>query len=120
MTLRRLSSAMARKRNERFPNIPLSLADLTRELLQNNNVSKTIDETQNLYAGSATATDGSHVVAFFSPRMLTFLANLKTIQGDGTFKSRPAVPDSRQCFVIVTTWRDSVSKALAVIKNFTW
>ena len=35
-------------------------------------------------AGSITATDGSHHVALVSPRMLEFMANVETIQGDGT------------------------------------
>lgn len=109
MNLRRLHASMSRRRINRYPGIPDTLRDLTRELLGNAGISKTVDDLENLYAGSITAADGSHHVAFFSPRMLRFLGNLKLIQADGTFRARPALPPSRQCFVLVTTWRHSVS-----------
>lgn len=85
------------------------MRELSRVLLQQQNVSATIDGVENLYAGSITATDGSHHVAFFSPRMLNFMSRVKIIQGDGTFKSRPTFPKSSQVFVIVTTWANTVS-----------
>lgn len=108
MTLGRLRSSMYKKRMERFPNIPHNLRDLTRILLEKKHVSETIDGTENLYAGSITAQDGSHHVAFFSPRMLNFMSKVKIIQGDGTFHSRPALPVSSQVFVLVTTWDNCV------------
>jgi len=118
MNLKRLGSSMARRRGKRYPKIPDTLLDLTRSLLDNADVAKTVDEEENLYAGSVTASDGSHHLAFFSPRMLKYLGNLKLIQGDGTFKARPSVPASRQCFVIVTTWSNvvSISSLQSVIK----
>ena len=100
---------MFKSRSNAYPRIPHSLTDLTRTLLQYPRVSVTCDGSENMYAGSVTATDGSHHVAFFSPRMLEFMANLRVIQGDGTFRARPAVPSSSQCFVLVTTWNHSVS-----------
>ncbi|KAJ1521126.1 hypothetical protein ONE63_002826 [Megalurothrips usitatus] len=108
MNRRRLSSVMARVRSQNYPPIPGTLRDLTRTLLAHKNVSKTADGLENLYAGSVDATDGSHHVAFFSPRMRAFMGNVRVIQGDGTFRARPAVPHSCQCFVIVTTWRHNV------------
>lgn len=108
MTLRRLRTSMFKARSKSYPRIPESLTDLTRTLLQNPRVSVTCDGSENLYAGSVTATDGSHHVAFFSPRMLEFMGNLRVIQGDGTFRARPAVPRSSQCFVLVTTWNNCV------------
>lgn len=92
-----------------YPAIPYTLSDLTRTLLSHDRVSKTIDGLQNMYAGSVDASDGSHHVAFISPRMLEYLGTLKLLQGDGTFKARPNTPASSQCFVLVSTWRDCVS-----------
>jgi len=109
MTLRRLRSTMYKTRMNKYPNIPHTMRELTQVLLANNHLSKTIDVSENLYAGSVTATDGSHHIAFFSPRMLRFMSKLKLIQGDGTFSSRPALPSSRQLFVLVTTWDNFVS-----------
>jgi len=96
-------------RMKSFPPIPHTLLDLTRALLQYPRVSVTVDGDQNLYAGSITAADGSHHVLFLSPRMNEFLRKVKTLQGDGTFKSRPAVPHSCQVFVLVTTYKSCVS-----------
>ncbi|KAK3913727.1 Protein FAR1-RELATED SEQUENCE 12, partial [Frankliniella fusca] len=108
MTLRGLRSCMYKTRMNKYPNLPYTMRELTRCLLQHPNVSQTIDETENLYAGSVTARDGSHHVALFSPRMLQFMSRIKAIQSDGTFGSRPALPASSQLFVLVTTWRNSV------------
>ena len=111
MTMRRLRTSVNQRRNKSYPNIPLTLRDLTRLLLQKKyrNISRTVDGDDNLYAGSTTATDGSHHVAFISQRMLEFMSDIKVIQSDGTFRARPAVPKSSQCFVLVTSWRDAVS-----------
>jgi len=109
MTLRRLRSTMYKTRMKKFPNLPYNMRELTRVLLQHPNISQTIDDAENLYAGSVTATDGSHHIAFFSPRVLRFMSNIKIIHSDGTFGSRPALPASSQLFVLVTTWRNSVS-----------
>jgi len=109
MTLRRLRISMYKTRMKKYPNLPYTMRELTRSLLQHPNVSQTIDETENLYAGSVTATDGSHHVALFSPRMLQFMSRIKVIHSDGTFGSRPALPASSQLFVLVTTWRNFVS-----------
>ncbi|XP_034246305.1 uncharacterized protein LOC117648159 [Thrips palmi] len=108
MTLKRLRGSMYKTRMNKYPQIPHTMRELTQILLSNDKISKTIDDSENLYAGSTTATDGSHHIAFFSPRMLRFMENLKIIQGDGTFKSRPALPSSRQVFVLVTTWNNCV------------
>ncbi|KAK3908301.1 Cytoplasmic protein NCK2 [Frankliniella fusca] len=108
MTLARLRGSMREKHMGRYPNIPHTMRKLTQVLLQNNFVSKTIDGEENLYAGSCTDAEGHHHIAFFSPRMLQFMPSLKIIQGDGTFKSRPALPASRQVFVLVTTWDNVV------------
>ena len=110
MTMRRLRSAMYNKRKKSFPEIPQSLQGLTQILLQPQfrHISSTIDETDNLYAGSVTAHDGSHHVLFMSKRMLGHMAEVKILQADGTFRARPAVPPSTQCFVIATPWRDAV------------
>ena len=72
----------------------------------------TVDGEESMYAGSVTATDGSHHVAFMSPRAGQFLQHCRLIHGDGTFRARPATPPSSQCFVLVTTWRNCVSKIL--------
>lgn len=109
MTLRRLRTPMYMARMKSYPPIPNSLTELTQALLQNPRISETVDGEENLYAGSVTATDGSHHVAFISPRMIEFLGKVKILQGDGTFRSRPAIPPSSQCFVLVTTWRNCVS-----------
>lgn len=109
MTLSKLRKSMYKVRNKRFPGIPHTLRELTQTLLDHPEISKTTDGLENMYCGSITATDGSHHVGFLSPRMANLLGNLKIIQGDGTFKSRPAVPDSSQCFVIVTTLHNCVS-----------
>lgn len=111
MSLRRLRSAMHAARKKTFPPIPQTLRELTQLLLdpQNEFISKTIDETDNIYAGSVTATDGSHHIAFMSRRMANHMGDVKIIQVDGTFKSRPAVPVSAQVLVLVTPWAGSVS-----------
>ena len=109
MTLRKLRTPMYFARMKSYPPIPNTLTDLTRILLQNRRISETVDGDENLYAGSITATDGSHHVAFISPRMIQFLGKVKIVQGDGTFRARPALPHSSQCFVLVSTWRNCVS-----------
>jgi len=93
-----------------FPPIPYTLLDLTRTLLQHPRVSTTVDGEENIYAGSINAPDGSHHVLFISPRMIDFLGKVKILQGDGTFRARPSIPPSCQCFVLVTTYKNSVSK----------
>lgn len=109
MTLRRLRTPMYQARMRAYPPIPYTLQDLTRLLLHNPNISETVDGEDNMYAGSVTAADGSHHVAFISRRMLHYMGRLKCIQGDGTFRARPAVPPSCQCFVLVTTLKNCVS-----------
>lgn len=118
MTVNKLRHAMYKKRMKKYPNIPHTLSDLTRVLLQNPHISTTVDDEENLYAGSITALDGSHHVAFFSPRMLEHMGKVKTIQGDGTFRARPLFPLSSQCFVIVTTWNDCVSMNLLIRRHY--
>jgi hypothetical protein len=110
MTMRRLRNPMYRARMRRYPPIPKTLRELTRLLLQDRwkEISGTIDEEDNLYAGSTTASDGSHHVLFISQRMLQFMSNIKIVQSDGTFRARPNVPPSSQCFVFVTPWRNTV------------
>lgn len=110
MTLARLRTTMYNAKMAKYPKIrPYTLRELSRTLLQHGFVAATIDEAENLYAGSITATDGSHHLAFFSPRMLHFMGQIKIIHGDGTFKSRPTLPASSQIFALVTTWNHCVS-----------
>ncbi|KAK3910275.1 Transposase for insertion sequence element IS905, partial [Frankliniella fusca] len=111
MTMRRLRGAMWRTRMKSFPAIPHTLKELTQVLLNPQyraKVASTIDGSGNLYAGSCTATDGSHNVLFISERMIDFLKNIKVIQSDGTFRARPLMPASAQCFVLVTPWKNCV------------
>ncbi|KAK3929544.1 UPF0251 protein [Frankliniella fusca] len=108
MNMRRLRTPMYSARMRRYPRVPNTLRELTRVLLNTPRLSATVDGTENLYAWSITATDGSHHIAFFSPRMLTFMKKIKFVQSDGTFKSRPMAPHSAQVYVIVTTWRKHV------------
>lgn len=109
MNVRRLRTPMYRARSEIFPPIPQTLYELTQVLLGHPRVSVTVDGEQNMYAGSATADDGSHHVVFVSRRMLNFMGQCQLLQGDGTFKARPATPNSAQCFAIVTTYKSGVS-----------
>ncbi|KAK3910410.1 Tryptophan 2,3-dioxygenase, partial [Frankliniella fusca] len=106
MTLRRLRSTMYNTRMKKYPNLPYTMRELTRVLLQHSNISQTIDDAENLYAGSVTATDASHHIALFSPRVLRFMSNIRIVHSDGTFGSRPALPASSQLFVLVTRWRN--------------
>jgi len=94
---------------DKYPHIPHTLRGLTRVLLQDPTLARTLDDTESMYAGSTTATDGSHHVMFLSPRMTEFLADCTILHGDGTFRARPALPKSSQLFVLVTTWRNNVS-----------
>lgn len=118
MNVRRLRTSMYRARSRTFPPVPQTLLELTQVLLQNPRVSVTVDGEQNMYAGSITADDGSHHVVFVSQRMLDFMGQCKLLQGDGTFKSRPATPESAQCFNIVTTYKDGVSVPLSIFLSF--
>jgi len=116
MTVTKLRGTMHRARMEAFPNIPHTLRGLTQAMLTDPNLAQTTDETEHMYAGSTTATDGSHHVMFISPRMAEFMGNCKYIHGDGTFKSRPALPRSSQCFVLVTSWRHCVRRLNLYLK----
>ena len=109
MTASSLRGSMNRVKWEKYPRIPDDLRKLTKLLLQDPSLAETTDQTESMYAGSVTATDGSHHVMFLSPRMAEFMSTCRIIQGDGTFRSRPARPKSSQCFVLVTTWRHFVS-----------
>jgi len=118
MTLPLLRGPMSRTRAEAFPNIPRTLRGLTQELLRDPELAKTTDRTEAIYAGSATATDGSHHVLFTSPRMAEFMGRCRYLHGDGTFKCRPAVPKSSQLFVVVTSWRHCVSRSNLAMTYF--
>jgi len=96
-----------------MPPIPHTLRELTQVLLNDNyrnKIASTIDSTDNLYAASCTARDGSHNVLFMTQRMINFLPRLKVIQCDGTFRARPLRPHSAQCLVFVSPWRHAVCK----------
>ena len=114
MNLRRLRTSMHRVRSGTFPPVPQTLLELTQVLLGHPRVSVTVDGEQNMYAGSITANDGSHHVVFVSRRMLDFMGQCKLLQGDGTFKSRPATPECAQCLAIVTTYKDGVSVTMLI------
>lgn len=109
MTLSRLRTPMYKKRMDAYPRIPYTLVDLTRALLQHPRVALTVDGEQSMYAGSTTGADGSHSIVFMSQRSIDLLGRVKTVQADGTFRSRPSVPPSCQCFALVTTYKDCVS-----------
>jgi len=109
MNMRRLRTPMYRARMASFPPLPQTLRELTQVLLQNPRISKTVDGEENLYAGSVDADDGSHHVLFVTPRMREVLQQCIIVQGDGTFRARPATPPSSQCFVLVTTYKNGVS-----------
>lgn len=100
---------MYQARSKSYPEIPHTLRELTQTLLGHTRVSMTVDGLHNMFAGSVTAEDGSHHVMFTTPRMLQFMGQVKILQGDGTFRARPSLPQSSQCFVLVTTWRHCVS-----------
>ena len=112
MTIRRLRNSMYRARMSSYPQPGhQTLRELTQLLLQQQwrKISSTVDGGENLYAGSITAVDGSHHVAFMSPRMRNFSSRITVLQSDGTFHDRPNVPPSSQVFVLVTPWRNTVS-----------
>ncbi|KAJ1526453.1 hypothetical protein ONE63_009587 [Megalurothrips usitatus] len=110
MTMNRLRTSMRNARTKTYPAIPQTLKELTELLMKKKNryLAKTTDNKDLLYAGSVDASDGSHNVVFISKRMRKVMADVQVIHADGTFKSRPALPKSRQLFVIVTTWQTSI------------
>ncbi|KAK3931470.1 FLYWCH-type zinc finger-containing protein 1, partial [Frankliniella fusca] len=105
MTMPRLRSSMRKARLDTYPEIPPTLEELTIELMDDSNGHIIHTEgDDSIYAGSVTASDGSHHLIFMSNEQKWLLGEVRVIHADGTFKSRPASPASSQLFCIVTTW----------------
>lgn len=78
---------MQRARAGVFPRLPVSLEHLTRILEDPawKSLTNTLDLLDNIYAGSKTATDGSHHIVFMSARGNDLMRNVDTLFLDGTF-----------------------------------
>ncbi|XP_034238942.1 uncharacterized protein LOC117643894 [Thrips palmi] len=97
-----MRSIISRARGGLYPNIPGSLEELGNLLNDNPHLSATQDEGDNFFAGMVRGRGpGTISLVFFSERMRQYLARTRVVSCDGTFKSRPILPNSAQLLQIV-------------------
>lgn len=91
VTYARMRTPMRTARMSRYPNIPHSLEDLSRIMLnpQYRVITISDDGTDNIYAGSVTDGNGDHHILFASRRQLRLMKTFRVLHSDGTFKVVP-------------------------------
>ncbi|KAK3918299.1 50S ribosomal subunit assembly factor [Frankliniella fusca] len=107
LTLARMRTALTDERMRLLPPIPNTLFELATYLNDPlfANVTPTIDNTDNIFAGACGDFGaGTFSVVFMSRRQATHLANAIVIFADGTFKKKPKKPRCGQMFVISYVW----------------
>ncbi len=104
VTLARMRTAMRNARMASYPQPPpRTLRELT-AILQDPRyevLTATLDNEDNIYAGSVTDVRGDHHILFASRRSLDHLATCNWIHGDGTIKIVPALDGVSQVRVKV-------------------
>ncbi|KAJ1519031.1 hypothetical protein ONE63_011362 [Megalurothrips usitatus] len=94
---------MRRARLERYPKIPATLSELGALLRDKGGrgLTRTKDGADNIFRGAVgSSARKTRSIIFMSKRMRRYLRRAKEIFVDGTWKSRPAKPDSSQLLSI--------------------
>ncbi|KAJ1528957.1 hypothetical protein ONE63_007325 [Megalurothrips usitatus] len=115
----RMRSAIYRAQNRLYPRVPVSIYHLGFLLNDNQwqHLTSTICGTDNIFGGVVHGPDGSTSVVFVSRRIRVYMRRARLVFCDGTFGSRPNIPQSSQVLQICSVVNNTVMPLVQVLMN---